>query len=1054
MAPRDEPMCENRMLTLRRTALVLLMLVTALAGRLSAGDTPAPATDAHQLLTALPHVPEIALKGDQVVWSGDGATAVIEGVDAKSSDPILTTPLGPIRVARWVVEGHHVGVLPALSKLVALATSAHLAAADLLLQDGLLTGPSLRSADVVVVPQGVMRKQAGQPVERTAEVAHLSGIMATLTKAAENTALDDLGRQALQYVIGKLDQKDGGEALDDFTASFARRVVRHGWLRLWYRSKADAPAIEAIEQAVATAEQQHAATSYRGDGVSLEQMQDAFGRGGWVFSSPTQVRYAHAEVHPEYLGSLPELMVVVDLPAGSDAQKDAAKATGAHMYHGSTLMASWSATTGFSADAQQWSTVVNPHGGDLVPNAIPPHIVVAALNGDIVGLAVDKGLLQPVQDTTRASAERFVADAAAMLPDTAHLDLIGEYLFTYVYPSPEAKHPELMGNRQLKGDVQQTVWQTCGNALGGIMHGDCADIAELYQVITDKQHRNSIIIGLPEHAACAWAEKRDQAWHVSVLQTGPPLAFTEKELPVCLEKAYKSFDPSMTFDANELPLLLRFSGEVSRSEWSLSWRIFSEPDYAHVMFDVQRDWHFQTYQRGIATMTKLIDAGDDDNANYRELSGLYTFTGQYNLAAEFHRKAIARTTEAVSRLYMTVQLVGHLLNAGQKKEAEAAATDVIDHLLPALKDELGPSYLQVGLQLALVCLNEEGGPALQNIATRALKEIVNKQMSEFIEQVSTWLASSEYKQDVWENSNELRSMRGMIAEYCGIVIELVSRVGADQLPGDADMNLMSGNVQKWLDGIAFHDVEDNSSVLGRYAAAGHWYAAVMGEETFDHLLDGVAPAKNATVKHEKRANGVVQMTRDLPWIRASVPYWYDRMAKLFRRNNDHVDPQVIAHLAQRLVEARTATVALGLSNPQFEIQAELGAEVAALIAHDEKGLRAILHRVAEKDDKSLRDDAAQWLGDCARFLDVDWYGHVLAAWRDEVDYKPKYFWIAWRAALNKAPQQALMAAQLAAERFKDDSAFTEEYGFMRALLAPGGGTPSAAAVGVPALVPR
>jgi tetratricopeptide (TPR) repeat protein len=542
----------------------------------------------------------------------------------------------------------------------------------------------------------------------------------------------------------------------------------------------------------------------------------------------------------------------------------------------------------------------------------------AALNGDIVGLAVDKGLLQPVQDTTRASAERFVADAAAhaagQLPTSTSSASTSSPTST---PARRRSIPELMGNRQLKGDVQQTVWQTCGNALGGIMHGDCADIAELYQVITDKQHRNSIIIGLPEHAACAWAEKqRPGLACVTVLQTGPPLAFTEKELPVCLEKAYKSFDPSMTFDANELPLLLRFSGEVSRSEWSLSWRIFSEPDYAHVMFDVQRDWHFQTYQRGIATMTKLIAAGDDDNANYRELSGLYTFTGQYNLAAEFHRKAIARTTEAVSRLYMTVQLVGHLLNAGQKKEAEAAATDVIDHLLPALKDELGPSYLQVGLQLALVCLNEEGGPALQNIATRALKEIVNKQMSEFIEQVSTWLASSEYKQDVWENSNELRSMRGMIAEYCGIVIELVSRVGADQLPGDADMNLMSGNVQKWLDGIAFHDVEDNSSVLGRYAAAGHWYAAVMGEETFDHLLDGVAPAKNATVKHEKRANGVVQMTKDLPWIRASVPYWYDRMAKLFRRNNDHARSP--GHRPSRPApESRrvTATAALGLSNP-------------------------------------------------------------------------------------------------------------------------------------------
>ena len=59
---------------------------------------------------------------------------------------------------------------------------------------------------------------------------------------------------------------------------------------------------------------------------------------------------------------------------------------------------------------------------------------------------------------------------------------------------------------------------------------------------------------------------------------------------------------------------------------------------------------------------------------------------------------------------------------------------------------------------------------------------------------------------------------------------------------------------------------------------------------------------------------------------------------------------------------------------------------------------------------------------------------VLLAWQEVVDYKPKYFWIAWRAALNHAPQQALMAAKLAAERFPEDPAFSEEYGFMCTLL--------------------
>ncbi len=88
----------------------------------------------------------------------------------------------------------------------------------------------------------------------------------------------------------------------------------------------------------------------------------------------------------------------------------------------------------------------------------------------------------------------------------------------------------------------------------------------------------------------------------------------------------------------------------------------------------------------------------------------------------------------------------------------------------------------------------------------------------------------------------------------------------------------------------------------------------------------------------------------------------------------------------------------------------------------------------DKNDKRLRDDTAQWLGDCVRALGVEWYAKVLACWKDELDYKPKYFWIAWRAALNGAPKHALMVAKLAAERFADDKDFAEEYAFMRTLL--------------------
>jgi hypothetical protein len=497
--------------------------------------------DAHatqQLLAELPRVPEISQQGQRIVWQGNGSAATIVGIDAASGDPLLETTMGPLRVARWVVEQHHLAVIPALPGLVARASAAQCTPAALVLQDGLLTGPSLRTADAIVVREGVMRKQSALPDDRAQEIAQVSRAIAAVSGDISRTGLDDLGRKALLYVIAKLDGRDASQAADDFSPSFARRVVRHGWLRRWFRAPEDAAAVAALEQAVAAVDQQRTIASFNGDGVQLMQKSDAFGRGGWIYASPSTVLVAKTEIHPEFLGFLPELLVVVGLPPGSDPAQAMGSALSARIYQGSTLLAQWSATAGFSADPIAWQRMVGAQRGNLAPDAIPAHILISGLDGDIVGLAVAKGLLRPVEDATLASAERFINDAALLLPDCAHLDLIGEYLFTYVYPTPEAAHPELIGNPQNKGDVQQTVWQTCATSLGGIMHGDCADIAELYQVITKAQGRNSFIIGLPEHAACAWADQEGQGWKVSLLQTGPPLAFTGNDLPTCLVKTY------------------------------------------------------------------------------------------------------------------------------------------------------------------------------------------------------------------------------------------------------------------------------------------------------------------------------------------------------------------------------------------------------------------------------------------------------------------------------------------------------------------------------------
>jgi hypothetical protein len=97
-------------------------------------------------------------------------------------------------------------------------------------------------------------------------------------------------------------------------------------------------------------------------------------------------------------------------------------------------------------------------------------------------------------------------------------------------------------------------------------------------------------------------------------------------------------------------------------------------------------------------------------------------------------------------------------------------------------------------------------------------------------------------------------------------------------------------------------------------------------------------------------------------------------------------------------------------------------------------VRANLKLVKQRGDKDWYDETSRTIGDTARRLDLAWFATVLKAWDDEVHYEPKYFWIAWRAALGKAPKHAQMAAELAVKQFPANPAFPEELAFMRQVL--------------------
>jgi hypothetical protein len=1039
-------------------------------------DTPSLSVD--QLLTRLPDIPGRVQRDGKVWWDdGKGNAYQFAPVPFDHDNPLLVTPIGTLAVARKLVADDRRDVLAALPVLIGRAQAAGLKGSDLLVAESILAGIHLRSPLTIVLAEGVVRKATAPEIDADGDKKAVATAATVVEKALADTNLDELGRKCTTDVLERMDDDDGNTAIDEVAPSFARRVMRFGWLRPFFPA-GDQPAVAKLEAAIAAAEAFRPKTLFTGTGdggapLRLAEVHNAYGTSGWILQTPARSAFTRKMAAPEYRGEMPDLNLVVELPAGADPLGDARGFTAARLYRSSNqVVASWTPDAGFKADADEWRKLVPARGAGVDVNAcadfLPPCIVVSALDGDAVAIATGPdpvgtggGLLLAPRDGGPGECERFLADAARELTDAPHLDLVGEYLFTYVYDSPDSRYWFLIGNKDDKGDIHQTAVQTLSTTCGGFMRGDCDDLAELYQTLAVRQGRTCHVVSLPQHAAAAWAEsKADKQWHVFVLQTGPALEFTDAELPKALEKAYRSFDSSTTFDPNGLGLLLRFSGENTRSGWRLSWRIFKEPDYARTMIDVQKDWHFQTYQRGITTMLKLIQDGDDDNANYRELSGLYSFTGQYDNAIKYHRAAMTRTTDPLSRLYMDLELIQHLysaaaaqkadgkpdLAAARETEARTEALSLLDDQIPKQKDKMGMAQVQVGVELA----GTLSGHA-DDLALRALRELVIPAMGQRVDRIADWLDSDEFKQETWDMTPQFQQLRRLTQMYSGTGIAALKQGGSAHLTTDPTLQTLARSVQTWLDHIAFRDTDEPSEAMMRYASAAGYYDAILGDKEFDALLfandadakpgsaSAAATASGATgatvpaaaglplaaQDHRQRLGGLAQLPLDLPWIRISVPYWYGRLAAEMNKDGD-LDRAEMARLGRHLEEAYAAGERLGIHHPQIEFEHHLGRLLVALAAQDAAGVKARLDFVVEKNDKRLRDDTAQWLGDAAKKLPLDWYRQVLGLWNTEVHYKAKYFWIAWRAALARAPYQALMAADLAASEFKDDPAFTEE----------------------------
>jgi len=1039
-------------------AVALVLPLIGLLGAARAQTLPAAAGPG-ELLTRLPVAKTLVQRGDDLLWEVEGGPS-FRVIDAADGAAVLEVGGRRLSVAGSALVHDAETSLRRLPELVRLADAAQVDLATVAYRRAPLVGAHLKGEDVVVLPEGVARRVEVEEVDAREATRVLRQAGKALAAATKESPLSGPAQEALRRVLGSLHLRDAQVDTDGgaLPPTFLRQMVRHGWLDGFGLPK---DAVRAVADAVAAAERLYPSKRFVGDGgLELSEVGNAFGRVGVLLRSATRCGYLVELPPPQFFPEPKGLGLAVTLAPGSDPESPLADVLAAEVWAGERVVASWSRERGFAADGDGWRAIlpesVRTGRGALLAGSLPPHVLVRTLAGDVRFLATAHGVLTPPRDGSVAEADRFLAEAAKVLPDAAHLDLIGNTLFRYSFDSPDPRYPLLVGDQTINGEIHQDAAQTLATVVGGIVRGDCDDLAELYQQILERQGKHAHLMSLPRHCAVCWIEPAGDQWLARVLQTGPGLQFLGAEPSQCLALAYQEFAGGSVVDTNQLGILLRFSGENVRTPYVLGWRVYAEPAYSDVMVDVQRDWHFHTFRNGYEKMKALVAAGDEDNANFRELSGLCQATGQFAQSAHYLAQAIERVRDPDAAVNLAIERMGDLFEAGQTAEGAALATEIIERMLPAAEDALGPATADMAMQLVARLLltrtgipdplhgggraadgtapapahGAEAGPVGVRLAARALHQFVARLARERLVVCYRYLTGRNFDRNEWAANPVLMQSRDLLQSFAGAVIECIEHGGpevARALAGEME------TVDHWLAAVAFREPVDPGDVLSAYAMQGRAWRALLGRERFAGLLEATPPATERPPRGQ-RGSGFGQLLADLPWIKVSVDYHFSELQAQFGRHREGFDRDTALRQVDAVLAARDAAEALGLLPTRAELVIALARLTRGLLTEDEAAVRAHFEHVRALNDKVLRDLTVRWLADSARALPLPWFERVLELWREVVDFKPSWFGIAWGALLAHAPEHALRAGAMGAERHADDPAFVAELAFLRRQL--------------------
>jgi hypothetical protein len=566
----------------------------------------------------------------------------------------VTTELGDIQADTMLVEGDH--LVPAAAELLQHLTQVEPAdRAGLELMVGPFGTIMARSDQCLVTQLGVLKEDEHPPVTADDPIALPENLPTAL-------------RRTVSEMIAIAD--GDSEAANPYErAAFERILAHHGLTPL----VDEFPETRQTLDALARRFQPHAVAGWRNDRehITVRSVDDT-DPSRWIWTSTTDERVMvsqPAQVSNRFRLIADTCRLVCTWSSDDHSLRSA------ELYQQGQRVLSWDGSGPLAVDADAWE--------DLCAQAnssnIPPHLVILNQDGSAVALVTTHGAISIPQEAQ--GTDHFLDQAAEMLKTPDELDLLGTAIFDYVSDSPDSTRPWLIGNEHHHGDEHQTAYDSIARAAGGIIHGDCDDLAELFHQVLSRQHRNPIMLSLPSHAATAWATQTETGWSIDVLHTGRPVHVEKKDVPSAISEVISHFSDGTPADPNQVSLLLRFADENRRTNWRLGWRIFSEPEYAQTMIDIQRCWHFRVYGTAITLTKGLLDGGDLDLANFSELAGLYRRTSQWDLAIDIMSDAIERIDQPEVALLRRMEFLWLLIRAHRFTEADTLALELGDAIV-------------------------------------------------------------------------------------------------------------------------------------------------------------------------------------------------------------------------------------------------------------------------------------------------------------------------------------------------------------------------------------